>query len=398
VNETYLVDPAGPAVALLTPAGDPPPLAGGGGRDAQGFHRTMPGYRPTPLRRAPQAAARIGAGEVWVKDESSRLGLPSFKILGASWAVCRALRARLGDAGGASGTGDAAIDVRSFQALKEAAAALAPLTLSAATDGNHGRAVARMAKLLGLRAQIYVPAGTARARIDGIASEGATVTVLDGGYDDAVARSAQDAADRCLVISDTSWEGYTEVPGWVIDGYGTIFAEIEETLAGEGRRAPDVVVVPVGVGALAAAVVRHYRNGRAPRPMIVGVEPTSAACLLESVAAGEIVTLTHPQESMMAGLNCATPSMVAWPEISRGIDVHVAVEDERVGEATRLLARDGIVAGETGAGALAGMLAVAGGAGMEQARAALRLDGDASVLLLCTEGATDPEAYRRLTR
>jgi diaminopropionate ammonia-lyase len=221
---------------------------------------------------------------------------------------------------------------------------------------------------------------------------------VHGGYDDAIRRSAQDASDRCLVISDTSWEGYEEVPAWVIEGYGTGFDEVEEQL--DGREPPDVVAVPVGVGALAAAVVRHYWSSRVSadaRPRIIGVEPTSAACVLESVAAGEIVTLDHPQDSIMAGLNCATPSLIAWPAVSRGIDAYVAVPDARVPEAMRLLGADGIVAGETGAGGLAGMLALTHDAPLQDARRALGLDAGSRVLLLCTEGATDPEAYERLT-
>jgi diaminopropionate ammonia-lyase len=352
------------------------------------FHKSMPGYAPTPLRPAPAAAAALGVGEVLVKDESQRLGLPSFKVLGASWAVYRALLARLG----------ATIEqVPGFDDLAGAVAGLGPFSLSAATDGNHGRAVARMARLLGLSCDVYVPANTAVARIAAIEGEGAHVTVVPGGYDDAVRRSALDAGERCLVVSDTSWEGYEEVPGWVIEGYGTIFDEIEEALVREELRRADVVAVPIGVGALAAAVVRHFWTADGRRPRLVGVEPTSAACVLESVRAQRIITLEHPQDSIMAGLNCATPSLIAWPLVSRGIDVYVAVNDVRVPEAMRLLAADGIVAGETGAGGLAGLLAVTREDGLAQARATAALGPDTSVLLLCTEGATDPEAYRRLT-
>jgi len=381
----------GPAVALLQPR-PVQTLELAAAADPRAFHASMPGYAPTALRTAPAAAAALGVAEVLVKDESARLGLPSFKVLGASWAVYRALLARLG----------AGLDeIPTFAALRDAVAALRPLSLAAATDGNHGRAVAHMAALLGLGAAIYVPENTVSARIEAIESEGATVTVVGGGYDDAIARSAQDASERCLVISDTSWEGYEEVPAWVIEGYGTVFAEIGEQLG--DRAAPDAVAVPIGVGALAAAVVRHYWSAPASvraataRPQIVGVEPTSAACVLESVAAGEIVTLDHPQDSIMAGLNCATPSLVAWPLVSRGIDAYVAVPDARVPEAMRLLAADGIVAGETGAGGLAGMLALAQEPQMDEARRALELGAASRVLLLCTEGATDPEAYERLT-
>ena len=375
----------GPAVALLQPRPvaslDFPDAA-----DPRAFHASMPGYTSTALRPAPATAAALGVSEVLVKDESARLGLPSFKVLGASWAVYRALLARLEVS---------AQEVPTFAALREAVAPLRPLTLAAATDGNHGRAVAHMAALLGLSAAIYVPDNIVPARIAAIESEGATVTVVTGGYDDAIARSAHDASDRCLVISDTSWEGYEEVPAWVIEGYTTVFAEIAEQL--EGRPALDVVAVPIGVGALAAAVVRHYWSvPDGERPRLIGVEPTSAACVLESVAAGEIVTLTHPQDSIMAGLNCATPSLIAWPSVSAGIDAYVAVPDAEVPEAMRLLAADGVVAGETGAGGLAGLLALSRDASLDPARRATGLDAGSRVLLLCTEGATDPEAYERL--
>ena len=370
----------GPAVALLQPrpvdsldiatAADPRP-----------FHASMPGYAPTALRSAPAAAAALGVAEVLVKDESARLTLPSFKVLGASWAVYRALLARLGTTRAQAPTLDA---------LRAAVAPLRPLSLAAATDGNHGRAVAHMAALLGLEAAIYVPGNTVSARIDAIASEGAAVTVVDGGYNDAIRRAAQDAADRCLVISDTSWEGYEEVPAWVIEGYGTVFAEIEEQL--QGRQAPDVVAVPIGVGALAAAVVRHYwSSGPVPvRPRLVGVEPTSAACVLESVAAGEIVTLDHPQDSIMAGLNCATPSLIAWPTVSRGLDAYVAVPDARVPEAMRLLGADGIIAGETGAGGLAGMLALIHDDPLQEARRGLGLGPAAACCCCAPRGPPTP--------
>jgi diaminopropionate ammonia-lyase len=286
-------------------------------------------------------------------------------------------------------------DLPTFATLARATARLRPLTLSAATDGNHGRAVARMAALVGLDAQIYVPRGTARARIEAIAGEGAVVTVVDGGYDDVVQRSAEDASERCLVISDTSWQGYEEVPRWVSEGYSTIFSEIEEQLVAQELERPDVAVIPIGVGALAAAAVCHFWATPKRRPRIVSVEPTRASCVLESVAAGRIITLDHPQESLMAGLNCGTPSVVAWPLISGGIDVYLAVDDARVPVAMRLLADDGIIAGETGSAGLAGLLRVVEDPDPE-ARTALELAPDTRVLLLCTEGATDPQAYEQL--
>jgi diaminopropionate ammonia-lyase len=349
------------------------------------FHQRLDGYAPTPLVRAPELAQMLGVGEVLLKVEASRLGLPAFKILGASWAVYRAIEERIGGA---------MEPWRSIGELAESLAPLRPMTLAAATDGNHGRAVARMAALLGFQAKIYVPAHTAQARIDAIASEGARVEVVDGTYDDAVARSAEDASNRCLVISDTSWPGYEEVPGWVMEGYSTILWEIDDELARFGGTDPLLVAVQFGVGALAAAVVTHYRQPkREPQPAIVSVEPTRAACMLASMEAGEIVSVPGPHDSIMAGLNCGRPSIVAWPIVSTGIDAFIAVPDVRAREAMRALARAGIVAGETGASGVAGLIELLTGADAARQREALGVDESTRVLAFVTEGATDPQAY-----
>src|SRR4051812_29406653 len=173
-----------------------------GGGDAPGFHRQMEGYASSPLIDSPELAAALRVGRVLVKAELERFGLPAFKILGASWAAERLL----GDRG--------------------------DVILVTATDGNHGRAVARVARMRGLRARILVPAGTAQARIDGIASEGAHVEVVDGSYDDAVDRAKTMADGTHVVLSDTSWPGYEDVPRWVVEGYETIFREADDQLAG----------------------------------------------------------------------------------------------------------------------------------------------------------------------
>ncbi len=349
------------------------------------FHRRLEGYAPTPLRHAPELARALRVEEVLLKDESSRLGLPAFKILGASWAIYRALESRVG------GTFE---PWQTVADLAQRLAQLRPMTLAAATDGNHGRAVAHMAALLGCESRIYVPAGTAQARIDAIASEGACVEVVRGTYDDAVVRSAEDASEHCLVISDTSWPGYADVPQWVIDGYSTIFWEIDDELARLDERDPDLVVVQIGVGALAAAVVRHYRQpGRDPNLSVLGVEPTRAACMQASVEAGEIVSVPGPHDSIMAGLNCGRPSMLAWPVVSTGVDAFIAIDDERAREAMRALARSGIVAGETGASGLGGLLELLTGQNSDQDRETLRVSENTRVLIFITEGATDPLAY-----
>jgi len=218
------------------------------------FHPSLPDFATTPLRSAPKAAQRLGVRSVLVKDESQRLGMPSFKILGASWATYRTVMAHLGLAVGAEPTLDH---------LREAVAACgSELTLVAATDGNHGRAVARMAKLLGLGAIIVVPAGTVDSRIDAITGEGAEVRIVDGGYDEAIAAGAALSDDTHVVISDTSWEGYTDTPGWVIDGYSTMLTEIVDEIDGGHVAEPTVVAAQIGVGAFAADQGRLHHHER----------------------------------------------------------------------------------------------------------------------------------------
>jgi diaminopropionate ammonia-lyase len=354
------------------------------------FHQRLPGYCPTPLIDTSELARMLGIGQLMVKNESNRLGLPAFKILGASWAVYRALEERIGHS---------LEPWETVVELAERLVALRPLTLVTATDGNHGRAVAHMAALLGFEAQIYLPIGTAKARVDGIASEGARVEIVNGTYDDAVERAAQDASAGCVVISDTSWPGYEDIPRWVIEGYSTILVEIDHELARRGEKKPELIAVQFGVGALATAVVKHSRGpSHNDFLKIVSVEPLHAACMLASMEAGEIVTVPGPHDSIMAGLNCGRPSDIAWPIASRGINAFIAIPDERAREAMRALAGIGIVAGETGAAGLAGLIELLTGLQNAQYRQNLKIDRNTRALILVTEGATDPEGYKRAVR
>jgi diaminopropionate ammonia-lyase len=347
------------------------------------FHPRLPGYKPTPLIEVPRVADELRLGAVWVKVEADRLGLPSFKILGASWAVYRALDEHTGGLP----------PWKNLDELRRALDPYRPLALAAATDGNHGRAVAGMAALLGLDARIFVPAGTAAARIDGILGEGASCEVVDGTYDDAVGRSAEEASEKCLVISDTSWPGYENVPRWVIEGYSTIFWEIEDELSRRANPRPDAVVIQLGVGALGAAAARHFRNTGNGDTIMIGVEPQPSACVLASMEAGQIVTIPGPHDSIMAGLNCGTPSMVAWPDVSAGFDLFTAVDDDSARRGMRMLAAETIEAGETGAAGIAGLIEICSD---ETIRERVGLGAESTVLTLCTEGATDPRAYAEI--
>jgi diaminopropionate ammonia-lyase len=346
------------------------------------FHRALPGYAATPLRRLPRLAEDTGAGGVWLKDESARFGLPAFKVLGASWAVSRVLAGRLGEP---ALVGD-------LPGLR-ARLAGAP-SLVAATDGNHGRAVARVAAWLGLAARIYLPAGAAASRLAAIAGEGAQVVEVEGGYDEAVAAAAAWADRQAgLLVQDTGFPGYEEIPTWVAEGYATLFWEVDEQLAAAGEPAPDPCLVQVGVGALAQAAIAHWKRPTTQgRTRVVGVEPVGVDCVLAALRAGQIVTLSGHRHSLMAGLNCGTASSTAWPWLQRGFDGVVTVEDGRAEEAMRVLAAEGVVAGETGAAGTAALLELASTGALAEAAGAKR----PRVLLLSTEGATDPVSWERI--
>jgi diaminopropionate ammonia-lyase len=356
---------------------------------ARRLHRGLPAYQATPLVELPQLAERLGMGEVVLKDESRRLGLPAYKVLGAVWAGCRILAPKLGIPLEA---------IEDLEAVRTALALTPGLVLVTATDGNHGRGVARVARWLGCGAEIFLPAGSARSRLDGIASEGAGVVEVPGTYDDAVAAAAREAGrPEVVLLQDHGQPGYEEIPRWVAEGYETIFAEVDEARAAAGRGSFDLVMVQIGVGTLAAAAVNHYRaEGRADRPLLVGVEPDEAACALESIVAGEPVMLeVGPHSSIMAGLNCGTPSTTAWPLLKAGFDGFVSVGDDRAREAMRLLAAQGIESGESGAAGLAGLIELMQPSWADH-RAALGIGKGTRALVISTEGATDPAAWETI--
>lgn len=367
----------------VAPGPPGPEGAASDGPDPSTLHRRLPGYAPTPLLSLPRIAQRLGVREVLAKVETERFGLPAFKMLGASWASFRALCERTG-----------VEPVWSSVEVHRAAFAPLGLTLTTATDGNHGRAVARFARLVGLRAHILVPAGTADARIAAIRSEGASVEVVDGTYDDAVRRAADADPRTSVVVSDTSWEGYEAVPRWVIDGYRTIFAELSEQLAATGRGVPDLMAVPLGVGALGAAAGLYASTAWTAdgRPRLLGIEPTSAACVRDAVLAGGIVEVPGPHRSIMAGLNCGLASPVAFPIVRARFHAFVTIEDAAVEDATREFDREGLEVGECAAGTLAGVEAAIA----LDADGVLGIDGDTTVLLILTEGVTDPASFERI--
>jgi len=334
----------------------------------------LAGYSPTPLHDMPLLASELGVGRLLVKDESNRLGLAAFKVLGASWAIYRALVERL-DTPPRPGA--------SVDELGELFASLRPLTLATASAGNHGLAVARIAHILGFESRIWVPSGTSSSLIAAIRTEGADVVLSSESHDAAVRDAVATASPRTVVITDTAWPGFEITPQWIIDGYSTMLWEIDEQLGALDLPRPDVVIVPIGVGALAAAVPRHYRRlDRPDRTVLVGVEPAGSASITASMLAGRIVSLAATPHSTMAGLSCGTPSSVAWPRVASGFDWMVTVSDRQAAAAKSRLAAHGVSSGESGAATLAALTEAASAVEPDALR-------NKTVLLLSTEGAAE---------
>jgi diaminopropionate ammonia-lyase len=348
------------------------------------FHRRLPGYRETPLRAAPRLAEILGVRQVFIKDETSRFGLPSFKILGAAFATYAALCERLGP------LPDGKL---SYGQLRSWAAAARPLTLIAATDGNHGRAVARVAGWLGLAARIFVPNFVAAGRCRAIEGEGAELVRIDGVYDAAVdAAIAAACAPGTLLVTDTARSATEIMPQWVTAGYTTALAEVEQQLARTTDDCIDVIAVQAGVGGLAAAAAgwaQGQRRGRVPRVAVV--EPEHAACVMAALAAGEPVAVPANKVSAMSVLQCGTVSLAAFETLRAGVSCCLAVEDSWALRAVAALDACGIETGPSGAAGLAGLLAAVEGPLAGAVRQHLGVGPQARLLIIATEAAAAAE-------
>lgn len=353
---------------------------------------TWPGYAPTPLVALPGLADALGIAEVTYKDEGGRFGLGSFKALGGAYAVRRLLGDAVARATGRRPT-SAELAAGTHAAITRA------ITVTSATDGNHGRSVAWGAQMFGCRCVIYVHATVSDERVAAIARYGAEVVRVEGNYDDAVRQADRDAARHGrLLVSDTSYEGYLDVPRDVMQGYSVMVQEALEQLGRGGGSLPTHVFIQGGVGALAGAVTAHlWESLGAGCPRIVVVEPDKAACLLASARAGKPTVITGDLDTIMAGLACGEVSELAWRVLAPGATAFMAVTDEAAPAAMRLLA-----SGEAGARVAGGESGVAGLAGLACAamrpdwREAVGLDAGPRVLLFGSEGDTDPRLYREI--
>jgi diaminopropionate ammonia-lyase len=352
-------------------------------------HLDLSPEQMTPLRSFPALASASAVASIHVKDESHRLGLGSFKALGGAYAVARLAIEH------AQATLNRALTPEDLQE-PEVQTEVAGLTFCCATDGNHGRSVAWGAAKIGAQSVIFIHEGVSEGRAQVIASFGARIVRAAGTYDDSVAAAAKAAEDNgWTLLSDTSWPGYERIPRLVMQGYTVMLREALQQLPAP----PTHVFVQAGVGGLAAAVSGHLALACSPpRPFIIVVEPDRAACILEVARTGALTRIAHGPPTVMAMLECYEPSMVAWRILERTADAFMTIRDEQAVEAMRWLAEPpsgdpAIVAGESGGAGVAAFLDVAADAAM---RERVGLDATSRVLLINTEGATDPDLYRQL--
>ncbi|RFU33058.1 hypothetical protein B7463_g3293, partial [Scytalidium lignicola] len=331
------------------------------------FHRGLPDYSPTRLVPLEHVAQEIGVKAVYLKDESQRFGLPSFKILGASWGTFKAVVQKFN------------LPLDSDIATVKSTLSTSLTTLYTATDGNHGRAVARMGSILGIQVQVFVPNVMTTSTAQTIKDEGAIVTLVNGSYDFAV-RTAFDASKKSeggILVQDTGFPGYEDIPSWIVEGYRTMLREVDNQL---GEQNPDLVIVPVGVGSFAQAVVTHFKAADR-HSKVMTVEPDTAACLYKSLTRGEPVALETTTPTIMAGLDCGTVSTIAWPLLRAGVDASLTISDYESHEACGLLQSLDISAGPCGAAPLAALRRLT-----SSDKAALGLNESSVIILLCTEG------------
>jgi diaminopropionate ammonia-lyase len=363
-------------------------LSLGGRKHAESLMHVCPAHAPTPLHKLPGLARQLGVGEIFIKDEGQRLGLKSFKALGGAYAVMRLVLEKAEEQLGA------AVDLREMQSpmVREVAETV---TVASATDGNHGRSVAAGARLAGCACVIFVHGGVSDERVAAIAAFGARIVRVDRSYDDSVTEAARQAeANGWTVVSDTSWEGYEDIPLTVMQGYTIMAGEAFDVMA----QPPTHIFVQAGVGGVAAAVAAHAhaRHG-AEFPKIIVVEPERADCLYASAVAGMLTKTGGHAPTIMGMLECHAPSPIAWEVLTKLAAGFITLPEQDAIDAMRMLARPNagdpaIVSGESGCAGLAGLVAALHD---ENARSALHLDARSRVLLFNTEGATDLKLYQQ---
>ena len=361
------------------------------------FHQSFPEYSVTPLVKLEVLAEELGVQSIYVKDESYRFGLNAFKVLGGSYAIAREIGRLLG-------LKEEELTLGRLLApdVKER---LGTLTFVTATDGNHGRGVAWTAQRLGHRAVVFMPKGTAAERLENIRRLGAEASITNVNYDDTVRLARAYAAEhKGIIVQDTSWEGYDEVPLHIMQGYTTMGSEIVEQLQAYGNIKPTHVFLQAGVGAMAGAMagfIADYYKER--RPLITIVEPNQADCIYRTALAndGQLHTVGGALDSIMAGLCCGEPCSLGWRQLAAYADNFVAMPDRAAALGMRVLGRPmgsdaAVVAGESGAAGFGLAMAALWEQDLAELKRSLQLDAKSVILCISTEGATDVANYRRI--
>ena len=365
---------------------------------ARTFHRSFPQYSATPLVRLDGMARRLGLGGLWVKDESFRFGLNAFKVLGGSFAMGRYIAKEMN-----RDVSEMTYDYLTSEAFRRE---FGQATFFTATDGNHGRGVAWAASKLGQKAVVHMPKGSSKPRFDNIAAEGAAVTIEDVNYDDCVRMAAAEAAqaEQGVIVQDTAWEGYEEIPSWIMQGYGTMASESAEQLRQIGVNRPTHVFIQAGVGSLAGAVVGYYTNlfPNDP-PKFIVMEAQAADCLYQSALAGDGKprNVTGDLSTIMAGLACGEPNIISWDILRNHVSAFVSCPDWVSARGMRMLAvpvkgDPTVISGESGAVGMGLIAALMETNEYKDLREAIGLDHFSQVLMFSTEGNTDPLKFRKV--
>lgn len=367
-------------------------------KKASNFHKSFPQYSVTPLTRLSGLANHLGLNRVYVKDESYRFGLNAFKVLGGSYAIARHI---------AKETNKDISEVDyNFLTSDQLRDTFGQATFFTATDGNHGRGVAWAANKLGQKCVVRMPKGSTQTRLQNIAKENATVTIEDMNYDDCVRLAAKEAeeAERGIIIQDTAWDGYEEIPTWIMQGYGTLALEADQQMEADGCR-PTHIFIQAGVGSLAGAVVGYFSNRFADNPPIMVVaEAGEADCLYQSAvkADGSRVNVTGDMLTIMAGLACGEANTVSWDILKNHVHTFVSCPDWVSANGTRIYSSpirgdERVISGESGSVTMGLLHAVMTMPEYKDLKDALKLDENSQVLLVSSEGDTDPERYREIT-
>lgn len=364
-------------------------------KNAKKFHESFDVYSRTPLVRLKNLSEKLGVSEILVKDESYRFGLNAFKVLGGSYAIGNLLAKRL----------EIPMSEVSFDMLrsKETKEKLGEITFATATDGNHGRGVAWAAQQLGQKAVVYMPKGSSKTRLENIRATGAEASITDMNYDDAV-RYALSNAEKYgwEMVQDTAWEGYVEIPTWIMQGYATFMLEAVEQIKEYGLEKPTHVFVQAGVGALAGAVQGFLAAVYGEdRPITTIVEPNLADCIYRSAVNGKMTNVTGDMPTIMAGLACGEPNPMGWDILRDYSDAYISCEDFITANGMRVLGNPigddkKVVSGESGAVTTGVVYSILTDENLKELKEQLGINKDSRILVISTEGDTDPDKYREI--